>query len=645
MDYTHILSMLRGKQRIGQTNPNPDKAPDKQTQDDLQKLIKTIPNASAAAAAYADAINLLNTQNNSLSQGLGKTIGIYQDMNVKILALTKNITFLERHNSQLNKIFKVGSGKAQEYAETIRDIGSAIGFSDTTITKYVGGLNELTNGFLLSSKIASGAKKNYRDQMIAFQTYAVETMGLTEDQATGFQKYAGTMGVGAAEASDAIRAVSEAAADEMGIDALTAQHDILAGIGEMTDDVRMNYSKIPGSLEVAVLKAKALGVTMAQLDSMGESLMNIEQSVGQEMEYQLLTGKRLLVQGEKSFTNEFRMAKLTGDGPKQAQLLADVLEEQGDTLRTNYMARKKFAEMAGISDSELSAVLTKTQIAKDLGVEGLGKLEGDDLTKKVAELKKEYTAMGEKGAKKLEDLDKLTASQDTRTTHEVVVEDNLKAIADAIGRQAGGVAGGVRKIDVGKIREELPGAMTTAFNGWREQFDAIAPALGKLTIATETIETLNEPVKKLTAAFSGFTLGIDTLFKRFSDFTKITLKTGDPTPPAVVGGTDVLITPNKGPMIRPAKNDVIAAFRPNDVIQNTLSGMAKPAGGDGGMASMLAAFEKIIKTPAPAPAQSFDIKSFASAIATALQSVKIEAKIRTDDVYASTSMNNGKNIT
>ena len=322
MDYTHILSMLRGKHRIGQTNPqtnpNAEQAPDEETNKELQLFIKTIPDAAKVVAKYTEALSNLTTEQNSISQGLGKTVGLYQTINTKIEDLVKNITFLEEHNSQLNKIFKVGSGTAQGYAETIRDIGKEIGFSDVTLTKYVGGVNELTNGFLMSSKVSTAAGKNYRDQMIAFQTYAVETLGLSEEQATGFQKYAGTMGVSAAAAADAIKAVSKAASDEMGIDALTAQHDILAGIGEMSDEVRLNYSKMPGSLEIAVLKAKALGVTMAQLDKMGESLMNIEQSVGQEMEYQLLTGQRLLVDGDKSFTNEFRLAKLTRNGTKQA---------------------------------------------------------------------------------------------------------------------------------------------------------------------------------------------------------------------------------------------------------------------------------------------------------------------------------------
>ena len=647
MDYTHILSILRGKHRIGAAEkpaplPDVNLGNNEQISQEMEKLVKTIPDAAKVLAEYKTAVTALATAQNAASQGLGKTAGLYQIMNTKIEDLVKNITFLEEHNASLNAIFTVGSSKAQEYAETIRDIGKEIGFSDVTLTKYVGGVNELTNGFLMSSKVSTAAGKNYRDQMIAFQTYAVETIGLSEDQATGFQKYAGVMGTTANNAAVAIREVSKAAADEMGIDALTAQHDILAGIGEMSDEVRLNYSKMPGSLEIAVLKAKALGVTMAQLDKMGESLMNIEQSVGQEMEYQLLTGKRLLVDGNKSFTNEFRLAKLTGNGTKQAELLADVLAEQGDDLETNYMARQKFAELTGLTDQELSAVITKNKIVKDLGLEGLSKLKGPALADAVAKLETEYAKDKKDGAEKLSKLKIATGTEDKRTTHERAVEDNLLKIADLISRQAGGgkVA---RKINVGEIQKEMPEKLKS-FDDMRSVFDTLSPYLGKVTIASEALGALNAPVVKLISSFDKFAPLLNRVVTEFAEFTKIELKTGETKK---VGVKDTLIIPDEGPILRPAKNDVIAAFRPNDVIHKTLSGIAKPAGGDSGMASMLAAFEKMIKTPAPAPApaQSFDIKSFASAIATALQSVKIEAKIRTDDVYASTSMNNGKNIT
>ena len=316
------------------------------------------------------------------------------------------------------------------------------------------------------------------------------------------------------------------------------------------------------------------------------------------------------------------------------------------------MARKKFAEMAGISDKELSAVLTKTQIAKELGVESLGKLEGKEFTNKVAELKKEYTAMGDSGKEQLTKLAELTASQDTRTSHEAILEDNLIDIAKSI-RTIGGIKSvrdddktGQTGINVGTIRKGIQSKMSSSYGGYKEKLSTpgLSKGLGTMALQGEIMAPISAPIEQI--ANSAGTLGttVIKLTETLKSAAGIKLATGT-TP--TVGTKDVLITPNKGPILRPAKNDVIAAFRPNDVIHNTLNNMAKPAGGDGGMASMLAAFEKIIKTaaPAPAPAQSFDIKSFASAIATALQSVKIEAKIRTDDVYASTSMNNGKNIT
>ena len=93
MDYTHILSMLRSRHRIGQTPPPPEnagKAPDEQTNDELQVFIKTIPDAANVVKKYTEALSNLATEQNSISQGLGKTVGLYQTINTKIEDLVKN---------------------------------------------------------------------------------------------------------------------------------------------------------------------------------------------------------------------------------------------------------------------------------------------------------------------------------------------------------------------------------------------------------------------------------------------------------------------------------------------------------------------------------------------------------------------------
>ena len=128
--------------------------------------------------------------------------------------------------------------------------------------------------------------------------------------------------------------------------------------------------------------------------------------------------------------------------------------------------------------------------------------------------------------------------------------------------------------------------------------------------------------------------------------------------------------PDKGPMIRPAKNDVIAAFRPNDIIHRTVTGMAqspnntvttnnnvttnnktteiiKPATNDRHMEIAIAALNKTLQSMQTQNNNvnvTMDTTKLANDIKLAMQSVKIEAKMRTDDLYSSNRLNNRKNI-
>ncbi len=645
--YDHILLQARSKERLGRTAA--EDAQGTPAKQEIDNLIKSFPALSKVTAAYNDAMAQLNTTQNQYSMGLGKVIGIQQTFNTAIENLVKNITFLEEYNKELNTTFKVGSAVAQGYAETIRDIGLSIGFSDKTLFKFAGGLNDLTNGMLMSSKIVAGTTSAaYRDSMFAFQAYAHETLGVSAEAATGFEQYAALMGTSATIAADQLSTLSKAAALDTGIDQLTAQHDILEGIGSLSEDIRLNYSKIPGSLEVAVLKAKALGFTMEQLDQVGESLMNIEQSVGQEMEYQLLTGKRLLTQDNKSFTNEFRLAKLTGNAEKEAELMGDILEQQGDTLRTNYMARKKFAEMSGISDKELSAVLAKDKIAKELGVSELRKLSGTDLKNKVDQLKAGYAKQGEAGKEQIKKLNTLMETQDIRTSHEKVVEDNLMTIANTIRNLSGTAATRTATpgsgIDVKAIRDALPGQIKTSFEKFKTQLDGAAKSLGSITLMSEIFGTLNNPISDVSKGFTAVGEIAAKVAKKFQQIVDVKLSTGTPN---IKGATDALIIPDRGPILRPAKNDVIAAFRPNDVVHNTVNDMVKPNSSGGNMAAMIAVLEKTIRGTQQQNNNvnvTMDTAKLANDIAIAMQSVKVEAKIRTDDIYSSNRMNNRKNI-
>lgn len=648
--HEYTLNKLRLKYKTGQTPPNNNSAAayTAQMQADLQQLLDLIPDVSSTVNKFTSAINELTTQQNSLSMGLGKVIGIHEAFNTSIEKLVGNITYLEQRNAQLNKTFNVSSDTAQYYAEQIREIGIGIGFSDQTLFKFNKGLKDMTGGMLMSSRMSNSA----RESLYGFQVAAVENLGVTDEAALGFETYARTIGTSGVNAMLSLKSLTDEISKQTGIDSLSLQRDIMEDIGNMSSDVRLNFSKMPGHLEVAVLKARALGFTMEDLDKVGESLMNIEQSVSSELEYQLLSGRRLLVQGNKSFTNEFRKAKLMGDSTKQTELMAEILENEGKTLKTNYLARQQFAEMTGMTTEQISKALEKQAIAQELGITDLMKLSGDKLTSKIKELQVEYK--NDENKTKL--LNDFISKSDTRTTHEKVVEDNLVTIARtiaSIGGKAtmkdGTLDRSNRKINVSAISDDLRKNLGKSVTEIKKTFDNFigAQTIGNYSLRSEVaFDVLTNNMTAISTQFTNLSAGIKKVTDAIEGFVKVGLKSGKDASTTPVN--DTIIIPDRGPILRPAKNDVIAAFRPNDVIHNTVNDMVKPSANTNNTNTMIAVLDKMIKTmntqTTQQPQSSLDVNALASAIATAMQSVKVEAKIRTDDMYSANRMNNRKNI-
>jgi hypothetical protein len=615
-----------------------------------------------------EGLKMFNDAAVNTQYGIGKVLSIQEKWDSGIESLVENMTFLEERNSELNKTLGVSSATAEGYAKKIRDLGQTINFSDETLFKFTKGLNDLTGGMLMTNNVTDDAKNS----LFAFQATAVEALGMTEEAAQGFETYARLVGTSGTAATVALQSMANVISDKTGIDQLSIQRDIMQEIGSLSSDVRMNYSKMPGNLEVAVLKAKALGFTMDQLDKAGESLMDVEQSVGNELEYQLLTGQRLLADGNKSFTNEYRKAKLMGDAKKQAELMGDILEKQGKTLKTNYMARQKFAEMMGMSSEELSKALEKQTIAQELGATQLMKLSGKELTSEIDKLRSEYKAGGKEGADKLKALNKFLEANDTRTTHEKVVEDNLVTIAKTIGDAVGSrkvVAETAKKLrTIDPVTGKATGDIKKTYDVKKTDMTAQIDNLAKVSARSELM-AINKSVRDyMIGAYSGPMAG------SMEKVSKNIVKHGSGNFNYSTGGkgkgkgaktaTDTVIYPDGAAPVVLDKKDTVYAMRPGDKFDkqlnkshrdafaagervaqqsfagNQISRSNKP--NDNSMSMIAAALQRIGNNNTSAP--SLDVTALASAIATAMQSVKIEAKVRTDDMYSSNRMNNRKNI-
>lgn len=372
-------------------------------------------NASAATKiteAYGKTtanINLLSKVMVQLGRGLSEQVGINEELVDTYQKVADRSLYLEKRNAELNKSFKTNSIAAAELSKSIQTIANAYGYSGKEAMKYAGNVKKLLPTLNQAEKRNESQLKN----LYAIQRVLTTNLGLSEEQANNYSAYASAAKGNAANQMLLTKAIAKSFDPEGTIGAFAT---ITEEIADASADLQIQYGRIPGNLEIAVLKAKTLGFELADLQQAGDNLLNIESSIGQELEYQLLSGRRLVDQQGKSLTNTYREATLRGDMSQQASTLNTILEQEGETLQNNLFARKQMAELLGMDEASLSRALQKKKLLEsDSNLKVLMNLDGNEFITEAQRLAKN----GEITAKQLSEL---TETADTRTTDDILSE-------------------------------------------------------------------------------------------------------------------------------------------------------------------------------------------------------------------------------
>jgi hypothetical protein len=551
-----------------------------------------------------------------LSNGVGRALTVQNKFNTAVLNQIKNTTYLETANSKLNKSFGMSSERAYDFSKRLRNIGvqfssldKAMSRGDADLMKYAGSLKSLTGGMIASSK----AQEKNQKELLTGQSFLQDNMALTETQAQSFELYASNLGQSSIDAAVSLNKLAESIATSTGLDATQVQSDLLEGISDLSSDIQAQYSRIPGNLEVAVLKARALGTSMEKLSSIGSTLLNIESSIGSELEYQQLTGRRLLTDQGKSLTNEYRMATVRGDGAKQAALMAEFVEKEGDSLKNNMYARKKAAELFGVQETELLNMVNQRKLLAKYDMEDILKLS-EVSTEQIA---KDLKAKGA-SEKEIQDLFNL---RDTKTTAERS-EKYLQSIDSKI---LGKAQTGTGKEFVTAMRDAADAPLNFA-NKMSETFGnpTFIKGLGALGTMSDKIKTIVDPVTELASTLPGLGTALSKLVDPLKKITSAI------PAPYTTGGVTELTDGEKasgGPVV--AGSSYLVGERGPEIVSFRKSGRVTPTNQT---KSMLNA------------ASSINYAALGAAVAQALQSTPIYATLVTDNLYGSTSMNGKKQI-
>ena len=324
-----------------------------------------------------------------------------------VIELSKVYTIFEQRNKELNKAFGINTKSAVGLGKTYDTLAKDFGVSGQATRKYGQDLNKLLPG--LQKTVAGSGKLGAG--LVKIQKGFQANLGLSGETANNFIRFAG----GSEEALTSTLETAQALEKVTGLQGLN--RDLTRDLSNLAPQIQLQFSRIPGSLELAVLKARTLGVSFGEIAAIGGKLLDIESSVNDELEYQLLSGKRLVDQNGKSLTQQFRTAAIQGDANAQTDALNKILETQGDTIEKNVFARQQLAKTLGIEESKLSGMVQQRKLLQKLGPEAekILELQGEDLASAVDDFKAKNKDLAG-------DLDKLLEVADTRTTDERLVD-------------------------------------------------------------------------------------------------------------------------------------------------------------------------------------------------------------------------------
>lgn len=259
-------------------------------------------------------------------------------------------TELNKESAQLGRELGTSADNAHHIVVEAKALGAQMGdvvLTNKDYAKAIGAANAA-----LGLNVNLGAETNLE------LTKMMELMGLTAEESTNIYKLSTLNNQELSDTNKSIAAGIISAQKQYGIQANSKQ--VFQAIGKLSASTLANFKQNPEALAKAVVQAKKLGTDLDKMDASAQSLLNFEESIQNELEAELLTGKAINLEAA-------RTAALNND---QVGYMNAIAEETGNLAEFN--AKNRFAQEAlakafGMSRSELAGMLQEQEVFTKLG--------------------------------------------------------------------------------------------------------------------------------------------------------------------------------------------------------------------------------------------------------------------------------------
>lgn len=126
--------------------------------------------------------------------------------------------------------------------------------------------------------------------------------------------------------------------------------DLMSDIANATGDAYSYLQKYPNEFAKTAAKARALGLDMTSVSDITKNLLNLDESIGDEMEANILTGKNLNLDAARYYA-------LIGDTGKAMDSVLSQLGSVAEYQRMAPLAQESFAKVLGVSTEKLGEML------------------------------------------------------------------------------------------------------------------------------------------------------------------------------------------------------------------------------------------------------------------------------------------------
>ena len=501
--------------------------------------------------------------------GIGAILTFFKGVDDRIGGLAKNLNMTYNEAADLNKQFAdMGSSMNDAFLNS-----KSLGESFTAISQDLG-VSVAADAEAMKEELATFTK--LRDQA-----------GFTNEELTKFYKLGLVNNKTLEQTTEEFLGGAKALSAQKGLAINVKQ--LMKETASASSALKLTLSAVPGGLAKAAVEAKALGVSLEQLENIQQGLLNFEDSISAELEAELLTGKEINL--EKA-----RLAALNGDIGEMAKELNAELGGSAEFNKMNVIQQEAMAKAVGMTREELAKSLIEQEALQNIGA-----ASAEEAKAKYDKLRETMSA--EEAAKSLGD--EQLAQQYEQASIQEKFNATLESAKDIFVQMGTGplqmisnlmttitknmtlikvIAGIIAGIFVGKWAAGL--AKSTI--GLIQMIPKLATALG-LRTARATAETTAAEAATLGGATVGILAGLATvgaaMYAAFSS--------GDAETEKLSKTNDGMIGPaGYGRVLSDGRGGIQTAFADEDhIIASTNNPMTIPSNNNAGMMAMVASMQ------------------------------------------------------